>query len=258
VSEKDAFVNAIIDSPEDDTPRLIFADWLDENGEPERAEFVRAQVDYHRRWSVPRWKRRHDGHILARKSETCRCRLCVLWHRWGTLLSRNKYVWLHGFLGPGWEARGSGFPGAVEFVNGAGRVGPMMPLFDRGFVGHVALSAADAVAHLDAVLAGQPVTEVTLPGLPMDGPAVSRRIMTAEITSHGTPRGMRSWVVAGRAVTVPFAATWSDILSARWPTVRTWHLPPDPIRSAWNRPHPLPDSVAYETTMMGDTRLCTW
>lgn len=31
--------------PADDMPRLVLADWLDENGQPERAEFVRIQVD---------------------------------------------------------------------------------------------------------------------------------------------------------------------------------------------------------------------
>jgi uncharacterized protein (TIGR02996 family) len=38
-----AFLQAILEAPDDDTPRLVFADWLDENGEPERAEFIRAQ-----------------------------------------------------------------------------------------------------------------------------------------------------------------------------------------------------------------------
>ncbi len=31
--------------PGDDLPRLVLADWLDENGQPERAEFVRVQVE---------------------------------------------------------------------------------------------------------------------------------------------------------------------------------------------------------------------
>lgn len=41
-----AFLQAIIDRPDDDTPRLIFADWLDERGRPgdaDRAEFIRLQ-----------------------------------------------------------------------------------------------------------------------------------------------------------------------------------------------------------------------
>jgi uncharacterized protein (TIGR02996 family) len=32
------------DDPEDDTPRLVYADWLDEHGQPERAELIRVQV----------------------------------------------------------------------------------------------------------------------------------------------------------------------------------------------------------------------
>ena len=42
----DALVQAVIESPEDDTPRLVFADFLEENGDEddrERAEFVRLQ-----------------------------------------------------------------------------------------------------------------------------------------------------------------------------------------------------------------------
>jgi uncharacterized protein (TIGR02996 family) len=38
-----AFFDRIRDEPDDDAPRLIYADWLDENGQPERAEFVRVQ-----------------------------------------------------------------------------------------------------------------------------------------------------------------------------------------------------------------------
>src|SRR5947209_2160289 len=38
-----ALHQAICASPDDDTPRLRLADWLDENGEPERAELIRVQ-----------------------------------------------------------------------------------------------------------------------------------------------------------------------------------------------------------------------
>ena len=39
------FLRAIIEHPEDDTPRLIYADWLEENGDPDRAEFIRVQCE---------------------------------------------------------------------------------------------------------------------------------------------------------------------------------------------------------------------
>ncbi len=44
MSDHDALLNAIAEQPEEDTPRLMYADWLEENGDPERADFVRIQV----------------------------------------------------------------------------------------------------------------------------------------------------------------------------------------------------------------------
>jgi uncharacterized protein (TIGR02996 family) len=44
--ERDAFMTAILANPDDDTPRLVFADWLDENGTEEdqaHAALIRAQ-----------------------------------------------------------------------------------------------------------------------------------------------------------------------------------------------------------------------
>src|SRR5947209_13122243 len=45
MTHDDAFLQAIIESPDDDTPRLVYADWLDEHGQPERAEFIRVQCE---------------------------------------------------------------------------------------------------------------------------------------------------------------------------------------------------------------------
>jgi uncharacterized protein (TIGR02996 family) len=45
LSDRDALVAAICANPEEDTPRLMFADWLDEHGAPERAEFIRLQCE---------------------------------------------------------------------------------------------------------------------------------------------------------------------------------------------------------------------
>jgi uncharacterized protein (TIGR02996 family) len=40
-----AFLASIGDEPEDDAPRLIFADWLEEHGDSDRSDFIRAQVE---------------------------------------------------------------------------------------------------------------------------------------------------------------------------------------------------------------------
>jgi uncharacterized protein (TIGR02996 family) len=47
MDERAALVAAIAANPDDDTPRLAFADWLQEHGEDDRAEFVRLQCELH-------------------------------------------------------------------------------------------------------------------------------------------------------------------------------------------------------------------
>src|SRR5262245_28716208 len=42
--EREALVAAVCETPDDDAPRLVFADWCEEHGEPERAEFIRLQL----------------------------------------------------------------------------------------------------------------------------------------------------------------------------------------------------------------------
>ena len=67
MSDHDALVAAICDQPDEDTPRLVYADWLDENDRPEQAAFVRAQVELARtppwepfavlcKWRRPEWQ----------------------------------------------------------------------------------------------------------------------------------------------------------------------------------------------------------
>src|SRR5437763_14201269 len=43
MTDRAAFLAAIAAAPADDLPRLVFADWLDEHGDPDRAEFIRLQ-----------------------------------------------------------------------------------------------------------------------------------------------------------------------------------------------------------------------
>lgn len=43
-SDEAALLAAIIAQPEEDTPRLVYADWLQEHGQESRATFIRVQV----------------------------------------------------------------------------------------------------------------------------------------------------------------------------------------------------------------------
>ncbi len=53
----ESLYRAILAEPEDDGLRLIYADWLEENGRAERAEFIRVQMELARIGNAgPRWK----------------------------------------------------------------------------------------------------------------------------------------------------------------------------------------------------------
>lgn len=44
-SDGETLFRAVCASPADDTPRLVYADWLEEHGDPARAEFIRLQCE---------------------------------------------------------------------------------------------------------------------------------------------------------------------------------------------------------------------
>jgi uncharacterized protein (TIGR02996 family) len=74
MTDGDALYRAILDQPDDDAPRLVWADWLEEHGDPERAAFVRLQCE---------WAALDPGD--PRQDE--------LWEQWGRLLERNRVRW---------------------------------------------------------------------------------------------------------------------------------------------------------------------
>lgn len=56
-ADRAAFLRAIYAAPDDDTPRLVFADWLDEHGEAKRAEFIRVSCELEQVEEFgPRWR----------------------------------------------------------------------------------------------------------------------------------------------------------------------------------------------------------
>lgn len=78
-----AFLDAIRETPDDDTPRLIFADWLDDHGQEARAEFIRLHVA---------WCREPD--------ETLKPRLLAAWEAAG--LRDDTGVYDRGFPAVAW------------------------------------------------------------------------------------------------------------------------------------------------------------
>jgi uncharacterized protein (TIGR02996 family) len=45
MSDREALLLGIRTAPDDDLPRLAYADWLEEHGEPDRAELIRVQIE---------------------------------------------------------------------------------------------------------------------------------------------------------------------------------------------------------------------
>jgi uncharacterized protein (TIGR02996 family) len=49
VTDGEALIRSVLATPADDAPRLVYADWLDEQGRAEDAEFIRVQIELARR-----------------------------------------------------------------------------------------------------------------------------------------------------------------------------------------------------------------
>src|SRR4051794_7736257 len=98
-AQDDAFLADIVEHPQDDTPRLVYADWLTEHGDEtdrDRAEFIRVQCELaHADLSKAKRKR-----LAAREK---------------ALLQTYEEEWLAGLpegVGPlGWVYFERGFPG---------------------------------------------------------------------------------------------------------------------------------------------------
>jgi uncharacterized protein (TIGR02996 family) len=58
IADERALLNAIIAAPDDDLPRLVYADWLEEQGRSEGAEFIRLQCELARVGFDPARRRR--------------------------------------------------------------------------------------------------------------------------------------------------------------------------------------------------------
>lgn len=249
MTDHDTLLAAIRDSPDDDAPRLIYADWLEEHGEPERAEFIRVQC------RLARINLDDVENAVARLCDDpdCTANPCV-WKR------REREIWeagthpLREWFGVAGNHDISLFINPKEAARFATR-----PAFivRRGWVEAVTLSAADAVAHLDAVLVAQPVTTVTLTDRPVIqfGPVrLSERhddgldltTLRAEWEARWSPNiigqrfgyvlniGRRELFMGREAESrarfdahVEAARTAEGYLRARWERVRTWHLPPE-------------------------------
>jgi uncharacterized protein (TIGR02996 family) len=144
MTHDDAFLHAILEDPDDDTPRLVYADWLDEHGQPERAELIRVQCEL----------ARLEGE--EQPSSEVQVRMAALQHREAILLGSHREAWMQPL--PEW-ARGKAAGFARGFVVTVSAPAGLflqhgVELFRVAPVQHLAL---DSVGDRTAALAASPL-----------------------------------------------------------------------------------------------------
>jgi uncharacterized protein (TIGR02996 family) len=157
MDDEAAFRRAIAEAPADDALRLVYADWCDEHGDPDRAEFIRLQFE----------AERHEEWTPARMD---------LDERADALLARNRDRWLRDV--PSWALNPDGPPGAQSFR--------------RGFLNRVSVKAENFFASSAELFATAPVREVRIGTIRDGGVALAGhpglgRIEKAEIGFAETP-----------------------------------------------------------------------
>jgi uncharacterized protein (TIGR02996 family) len=144
-----ALLRAICAEPEDDTPRLVAADWLEEHGDPDRAALIRLQVEL-ARLKASGLDRTPEAAALRRKEQA--------------------YLEPPSHNGPLWAAQEC--PELVRFVPSEHAASPLSaPVegaeqvgFRRGFIEEVICPAAEWLTHGPAIRDRLPVRWVTLVG----------------------------------------------------------------------------------------------
>ena len=150
MSEAD-FIRAVIARPDDDAPRLIMADWLDEQGQGERAEFIRVQVALATSTEDATPRPAHVTELNWRRTAGMRAE-----RRYQRLRRREQDLLTMYRDAEGWSYWTRWAPLVLRYLRGC------RWSYRRGFVESVTCTAEDWMAHADAILAEQPIQEVTL------------------------------------------------------------------------------------------------
>jgi uncharacterized protein (TIGR02996 family) len=138
LTRDETFLQAIIDNPDDDNLRLVYADFLDDQGHAERADFLRVQIALAHPPEDP--KRRAD--LEAREQR---------------LLAEHGQQWL-GKLGQSVEVWD--FDPSVKSAPPRGRVSrPLVYAweFKRGFVERVTVDTPVFLEHAEALFRAAPI-----------------------------------------------------------------------------------------------------
>lgn len=149
-----AFLAAISANPDDDSLRLVAADFLEENGDPDRAMFIRIQVELARLETIGLGKSPEVDH-LRRKERAFLGPLSVFRSLWAAEACPE-------LVRIGSRSHSLDAPGSMT-VEGAETI-----FFRRGFVEGVACSAEQWLQHARAIRSRNPVQRLLLFSVHLD------------------------------------------------------------------------------------------
>lgn len=137
-----AFLTAIVANPHDDTARLVYADWLDEHGQADRAAEIRLE---HPPWLGGRGRDATRWQSLAHR--LLEPHVPASWRPW---------VVEYGAKPPTtWAEKVAGFHPTVA---------PVMCFIRHGFVAGIAMSERRFLDHSQTICAHQPITRAGIIG----------------------------------------------------------------------------------------------
>ena len=192
--QRQAFLDAIIAEPHEDVHRLVYADWIDERGEHERAALIRVQCEIAEQESRLGWLTTLD--LLDRERELM---------EW--FCSEDLSIDLGFPSHESWYP--SSHPGELLSVSMNSTV-----QFHRGFLRQVVCSWNNWNTHADTITRQHPIEEVRLLTWPvikrLDSPSLKTR-----------------WTLEGRS----YKPYWQDdekdhvsiirkLLNLIWPTIK--------------------------------------
>lgn len=158
MDDRAALLRAICLDPADDTVRLVYADYLDEHGEPEYAEFIRVQIQLARLDPEPECAATEEG--LKCNDPSCSW---AIWHSKGFRLHQRERELLENQGHGGWW-KFAGLSGANVFDE---------VIYERGFAIRVTATCANFLAHAGSLFLAHPIKKVKLtdrnPGMTTDG-----------------------------------------------------------------------------------------
>lgn len=138
-----AFLRTICERPDDDAPRLQYADWLEENGLVERAEFIRVQCEIAHEDACGRQDDVWGCFPFEPEGKCFPCQRNVP----RRLRERELLAFVSSYT-----------PYIVP--------DPDIVLddwaFSRGFVSHISIGTGDFLRHAKAIFESQPITDVLL------------------------------------------------------------------------------------------------